>query len=162
MMQALGGRYVRYFNDRYERTGTLWEGRFRSSLVDSEHYFLVCSRYIENNPVRAGIVARAEEYRWSSHRCNAHGRRDALVTPHSIYLSLGDAVSRRRHYRELFADPLSANTLHSIRQATKAQTVLGTDEFRGALEAKLRRSLTRSRHGGDRRARRNLATDESA
>jgi putative transposase len=154
---------VRYFNDRYERTGTLWDGRFRSSLVDSERYFLACSRYIENNPVRAGIVARAEEYRWSSHRCNAHGLRDVLVTPHSIYLALGDkAAARRRSYRELFATPLSEHTLHSIRQATKAQTVLGTDEFRGTLEAKLRRSLTRTGHGGDRRARRSFAIQGSA
>jgi putative transposase len=160
MMQSLGGRYVRFFNDRYERTGTLWEGRFRSSLVDSEHYFLACSRYIETNPVRAGIASHVEHYRWSSFRCNGEGRRDDLVTHHDIYTSLGrDGSSRRRAYRALFAAPFDPNVIHSIRRATNAQTVLGTAQFRASLEAKLRRSLERAGHGGNRRHHRGLARE---
>src|SRR3954471_7167052 len=78
MMQTLGRRYVRYFNDRVERTGTLWEGRFRSSVIDSERYFFQCSRYIEMNPVRAGLAMRPVDYPWSSYRCNALGAFDGL------------------------------------------------------------------------------------
>jgi len=157
MMQALGGRYVRYFNDRVERSGTLWEGRFRSSLIDSERYFLACSRYIETNPVRAGIVTHPEHYRWSSYLCNAHGRDDALVTPHAVYTALGgSAAMRRKSYEALFSRPVETDDLHRIRRAIKAQTVLGSTRFRESLEAKLRRPLTRASHGGDRRSGRSL------
>ena len=92
MMQAIGRRYVGAFNGRYRRTGTLWEGRFKSALVDSTDYLLTCYRYIELNPVRAGMVAALGDYRWSSHRRNAHGAHEPRITPHAAYLSLGSTL----------------------------------------------------------------------
>ncbi|WP_093479039.1 transposase [Halopseudomonas yangmingensis] len=89
MMQALGRRYVRYFNSRHRRTGTLWEGRYKSCLVDSDGYLLHCQRYIELNPVRAAMVAAPGDYRWSSYRTNAFGKASRLVSPHALYQKLG-------------------------------------------------------------------------
>ncbi len=95
MMQAITRRYVGSVNARYRRTGTMWEGRFKSALVDSEHYALACYRSIERNPIRAGIVTSPREYRWSSHARNAHGTHEPLITPHAAYLSLAaDDVTR--------------------------------------------------------------------
>lgn len=103
MMQRLGRRYVASFNLRHGRTGTLWDGRFKTSLIDSQHYLLACHRFIELNPVRAGMVADPVTYRWSSFRCNALDAPDALVTPHPVYLQLGaDRVRRLAAYRALF------------------------------------------------------------
>ncbi len=96
MMQSLGRSYVRYFNERHGRTGTLWEGRYRSSVIDSELYFFQCSRYIESNPVRAGMVSEPAAYRWSSFRSNADGEPDALVRRHPVYLALGRWGMERR------------------------------------------------------------------
>jgi putative transposase len=89
MMQALGRRYVHYINKTYRRTGTLWEGRYKASLIDSEAYFLTCMRYIELNPVRAQMVAHPGEYQWSSYCAAAQGRAGALLSPHPIYIELG-------------------------------------------------------------------------
>jgi putative transposase len=152
MMHALGSRYVRTFNDRHERTGTLWEGRYRSSLIDSDRYFLRCSRYIETNPVRAGLVTSPEEYRWSSFRSNADGWPDGLVRRHPLYLALGrSGPARREAYRALFDTPLDAPVLEAIRRATNRGHVLGFDDTRPALERALGRSLHRAPHGGHRR-----------
>ena len=117
MMQSLGGSYVRYFNRRYGRTGTLWDGRFRSTVIDSERYFLTCSRYIESNPVRAGMVTHPEHYRWSSYRSNALGEDDPLIQPHRIYDAL-DATpeSRRGRYRDLFPYGPDAAACEAIRR----------------------------------------------
>ena len=102
-MQSLGRRYVRYANDTYRRTGTLWEGRYRAAPIDSEAYFLACSRYIELNPVRARLAGRPEQFPWSSHRSNAFGEVNALLTPHSAYAVLGrSAAARQAAYRALF------------------------------------------------------------
>ena len=153
MMQALGGRYVRYFNDRHRRTGTLWEGRYRSTLIDSEQYFLRCSRYIETNPVRAGLVISPADYLWSSFRSNAKGRPDPLVRPHPVYLALGQSASTRREaYCALFRAPLESPELDVIRRATNQGLILGFDDRRAELERRLRRRLSRSTHGGDRRS----------
>jgi putative transposase len=90
MMKAVGERYVRAFNKRHKRTGTLWEGRFKSSIVDSERYLFTLYRYIELNPVRAGMVSHPSEYGWSSYGVNAEGAESALVTPHPLLLAFGD------------------------------------------------------------------------
>jgi putative transposase len=90
MMQSLGRKYVQYFNRRYERSGTLWEGRFRSSLVQSEKYLLQVYQYIELNPVRAGMVNDPSDYSWSSYQINALGKHSQLMTYHPLYLSLGN------------------------------------------------------------------------
>ena len=103
LMQSVGIRYVRYFNDRYGRTGTLWEGRFRSARITSSDYFLSASRYIELNPVRAGMVTHPDQHAWSSYRYNAYGEADALVGPHDTYRSLGGCpTTRQAAYRDLF------------------------------------------------------------
>jgi len=152
MMQALGRNYVRYFNDRHGRTGTLWEGRYRSTLIDSDRYFLQCSRYIETNPVRAGMVSSPADYLWSSFGSNADGRPDPLVRPHPVYLALGHSVSRRREaYRALFSTPLAPPELDAIRRATNKGMPLGFDDRRLDLERALGRPLSRGKHGGDRR-----------
>ena len=143
MMQSLGRKYVRYFNDRHGRTGTLWEGRYRSGLIDSERYFLQCSRYIEMNPVRAGIVNEAGAYRWSSFRSNAQGKFDALVRRHPVYLALGrGAAARRDAYRALFDTPLEWTLLDAIRRATNRGVVLGADERSSGPPPKLDRQAT--------------------
>lgn len=103
VMQSVGRRYVQYVNYEYRRSGTLWEGRHKASLVDTEAYLLTCYRYIELNPVRANMVPHPGEYRWSSYRSNALGDSNILLTPHPLYMGLGqDPLSREQAYRDLF------------------------------------------------------------
>jgi REP-associated tyrosine transposase len=131
MMQALGRNYVRYFNDRHQRTGTLWEGRYRSALIDSERYFLQCSVYVETNPVRAGLARTPDEWHWSSFRSNAEGHPDALVRRHALYLALGHTASaRREEYRALFTTPLAPPLLDAMRRATNKGIALGFGDDR--------------------------------
>ena len=105
-MQSLGIRYTRYFNGTRARTGTLWEGRYRSCPIARDDYFLACSRYIEMNPVRAGLAPAPDVYRWSSYKANALGREDVLVSPHETYRRLGASdEARRSAYRALFEKP---------------------------------------------------------
>ncbi|MDX2142211.1 MAG: transposase [Rhodospirillaceae bacterium] len=118
-MQSVGTSYSRYVNTTQNRSGTPWEGRYRSSPITSEAYLLACMRYIELNPVRAGLAAEPGAFRWSSYRRNALGREDTLITPHEVYLSLGpDDASRAAAYHALCAEPLGANILADIRDAT--------------------------------------------
>jgi putative transposase len=126
LMQRLGQRYVQYFNRRHARTGTLWEGRFRSSAVQDALYFLVCQRYIELNPVRAHMVNSPADYPWSSHRVNAFGQESALITPHSVYASLG-RIPALRHaaYRHLFNETFSDELLEEVRKAGNSNRPLG-------------------------------------
>lgn len=130
LMQRLGQHYVQYFNRRHGRSGTLWEGRFRSCLVDNEQYLLVCQRYIELNPVRARMVETPEAYPWSSYRANALGAEDALLTPHVVYAGLGlHEAERRAAYRHLFLDAMPDGLLAQIRQAVNANRPLGPAGF---------------------------------
>jgi putative transposase len=136
MMQQLGRGYVGYFNTRHHRTGTLWEGRFTSSLVDSDRYLLTCYRYIEMNPVRAAMVAAPGDYRWSSYASNALGEPDAIVAPHPHYLALGrDEIERQEAYREIVRLSISDDDLLAIRSHVQQQRVLGTARFQAAIEA---------------------------
>ena len=140
MMQALGRRYVRYINDRYRRTGTLWEGRYKACPVANDDHLLRCYRYIELNPVRAAMVATPADYRWSSHAANAQGQPDPLLTPHSRYLALGlDEASRLAAYRAWVAAAVSAEELELIRLRLQRQHALGTDRFRAMIEDQLQR-----------------------
>jgi putative transposase len=126
MMQALGSRYVRYFNDRHVRTGSLWEGRFRSFAIHSERYFMECMRYIELNPVRAGIVADAADYRWISYRRNAFGTRDALVVEHPLYAALAADSSRQQAvYRQFVALGVAQDDLASLRAHVHSGQAMG-------------------------------------
>ncbi len=137
MMQALGRRYVRYINATYKRSGTLWEGRYKSSLVDSDGYLLACMRYIELNPVRARMVKYAGEYKWSSYHCNAQAAVNKLIEPHPTYLVLGEnAYKRREAYRELFRCVYDdAEAIHLIREALNHELVLGRSSFIDKVEA---------------------------
>lgn len=153
VLQSVGRRYVRYVNQMYRRTGTLWEGRFKSTLIDSERYLLVCSRYIELNPVRARMVEQPGDYRWSSYRHNALGQMDALLTPHCLYENLGaDTMQRCAAYRALFSVQTDPAELQAIRGATETGAVLGNDRFKENIETTLRRRIERLPHGGDRKS----------
>lgn len=140
MMQSIGRRYVQYVNKRNKRTGTLWEGRYRASLVEAERYLLTCYRYIELNPVRARGLATTTpgDYRWSSYQANALGRGDAWLTPHPLYTNLGRMpADRQACYRALFEDALSAEALAEIRQSANQGVVLGGETFREQIEVAL-------------------------
>ncbi len=135
LMQALGRRYVRHFNHAYRRSGTLWEGRYRACAVHADDYLLACMRYIELNPVRAGLVQDPATYRWSSYRCNGLGQADRLVTSHALYLALGDdPVSCQGAYRELFRAHLDEPALLEIRSATTSGHLLAAERFRKEVE----------------------------
>ncbi len=148
MMQSLGRRYVRYINKIYRRTGTLWEGRFKASLIDSENYLLTCMRYIEMNPVRAAMVTHPGDYQWSSYAVNAQGRRSDLIEQHPVYNSLGGTpVQRQEAYRELFMDHIDSNALHEIREALNHELVLGRSYFKEKIETMTKRKIELGRPG---------------
>ena len=137
LMQSLGRRYVQYINRFYRRTGSLWEGRYKSSLVQAETYLLACYRYIELNPVRADMVADPGQYRWSSYRANGLGLPDTRLTPHSLYLAQGhDANERRQAYRALFRPQLDAEAVNDIRQALQLGMPVGRERFAESVCAK--------------------------
>lgn len=138
MMKELGQRYAQYFNRRHERTGGLFEGRYRSCLVDEERYLFACYRYIELNPVRAGMVKAPGDYRWSSYLANGQGIEDPLITPHAVYLSLASSPERRRrHYRDLFRNTLPDALVDEIRQQTRRGHPLGTETFQQRVKQTL-------------------------
>jgi len=148
MMQDLGRKYVRYINHTYHRTGTLWEGRFKASLVDSEAYLLTCMRYIEMNPVRAGMINHPGEYRWSSYSMNAQGKFNALIQPHPLYQSLGKTLEERIYaYRELFQSHLNSEDIHDIREALNQQLVLGREDFKDKIEEMTNRQTRQGQSG---------------
>ncbi len=153
LMKHLGQRYVQYINRTYQRSGTLWEGRFRSCLTQSEAYVLACYRYLELNPVRAGMVTQPQDYRWSSYPVNALGRTDSLITPHEQYLRLGRTdVERRQVYRALFKTRLDENILNDIRQSTNGNFALGNERFKKQIERALGRRARRGTAGRPKRA----------
>jgi putative transposase len=140
MMQDVGRRYVSYINRTYRRSGTLWEGRFKASLVDSERYLLVCMRYIELNPVRANMVEHPGEYAWSSYHCNAWGEADELIQEHPLYIDMGyDSGMRQYNYRELFKAHMDASIIHDVREALNRELVLGREDFKERIEEMTKR-----------------------
>ncbi|MES2770757.1 MAG: transposase [Pseudomonadota bacterium] len=152
-MQMLGRYYVRYYNDRYQRTGTLWEGRYKASLIDSEAYLLTCMRYLELNPVRAGMVEHPSAYPWSSYRYNALGEENNLLTPHIEYQRLGsNTLAQQEAYRALFKDQLPEKTMDEIRTATHKAWVLGDDRFKQRIQEQTARRIGPSARGGDRKS----------
>ena len=153
MMQYIGRRYVSYINHEYKRSGTLWEGRYKSSLVQAESYLLACMRYIELNPVRAGIVKTASAYRWSSYHCNAMGQDEELITAHPLYLSLGrNKQSRIYAYQNLFKVHMADNITDQIRAAWQTGTPLGGDRFKAQIEKALNTKVGYARRGRPKRA----------
>jgi putative transposase len=130
MMKGLGQRYAQYFNRKYERTGPLWDGRYHSCIAESAYYVLACYRYIELNPVRAGMVASPTGYQWSSYRANADGSDDQLTRPHAEYLALGrTAEASRDAYRAMFDKALDPPMLERIRSSTSGGYPLASPEF---------------------------------
>lgn len=147
-MRRLGSLYAACVNKRYGRTGSLWGGRFRSCLVDSERYFLVCQRYIELNPVRAGIVAAPADYHWSSFGRNGLGMSNQLVTPHATYAGLGNTNEHRcANYRALFAEVMDTDVLRSVRDSLQQNHVFGSDRFKWRMETMLARKLHTGKRG---------------
>ena len=143
MMQAIGRIYVRYFNREYRRSGTLWEGRYKSCLVQSEEYLLQCYRYIELNPVRANMVKDPADYYWSSYSCNGLGRKSRLVTPHPEYLSLGRYPKQRcERYRSLFQSHLDEKMIDEIRKSVNKGLALGNERFKRTLESRFEWRVT--------------------
>lgn len=148
LMKHLGQRYVQYINRRYQRSGTLWEGRFRSCLAQKEDYVLTCYRYIELNPVRAKMVSHPREYRWSSYRRNAEGQANNVITPHPEYLRLDPSdAARRTAYRALFTAHLHPEQLAEIRMATNGNFALGNDRFKTEISRMLKRRVTPGKVG---------------
>lgn len=160
LMQSLGRRYVQYVNHTYRRSGTLWEGRFLASVVHAEAYLLKCMRYIELNPVRAGMVEQPGDFRWSSFRYNGLGRPNRMIKEHEIYSALGpDSETRRQAYRELFRAQLDDEVLAEIREASQAGTLLSGERFRKEVEIAQQRRLTRASRGRPRKVEEEKATD---
>ncbi|MDH3380271.1 MAG: transposase, partial [Gammaproteobacteria bacterium] len=146
--QHLGRHYVGYINCRQGRTGTLWEGRYKASVIDSESYLLSCYRYIELNPVRAEMVAHPRDYPWSSYRANAEGEGEHVIVPHPLYLGLGATdASRMRAYRDLFRDALDPDVEATIRDAISHNHHLGGEDFRVKLEQLAGRPVSASSRG---------------
>lgn len=134
-VQSIGRNYVQYFNECYGGSGTLWEGRYRATVLDDKQYLLTCCRYIELNPVRAGLVKSPSKYQWSSHAHNARGEIDEMITRHREYQRLGSTdAERMRAYRALFKPKLPAKTVEAITAATVKGWALGDSRFAARIE----------------------------
>lgn len=148
VMRVVGSQYAQYLNKSYKRTGTIWEGRHKASPVHAQDYLLKCYRYIELNPVNAGLVKQPEEYYWSSYHSNAWGDVVEWIVPHHEYLQLGtDKEARCIAYRALFAGRIAESDLHAIRRAAHYCHPLGDDRFRLQIESKLGRSVGQAARG---------------
>lgn len=159
-MQSVGRRYVRYINETYRRSGTMWEGRFKSALVSRDEYLMVCSRYIELNPVRAGLVRHPQEYRWSSYQCRALGIPDRLLDEDPWYAGLGtSAEEKHRRYREWMESEIKEGEWDGIRGATQRGRVLGREKFQKEIEAMTGRRLVGETRG--RRRKVEIVTSEN-
>lgn len=148
MMQAVGRRYVRRFNDRHGRTGTLWEGRYRSTLIDSDRYLLACMAYIDLNPVRAGMVLQATDYPWSSHAHYIGQRQDRLITPHPLVWSLGNTpFAREAAYAQWVQAGIASREADALTDATLRGWALGGPAFVDRLQQQTERRVTQKRPG---------------
>lgn len=148
LMKHLSQRHAQYINRAYQRTGSLWDGRFRSCLTESPRYVLACYRYIELNPVRAGMVDAPGRYPWSSHATNAQGARSDLVVPHPEYSALGaQPSSRQSAYAQLFEDALEPSLIAQIRASTNGGYALGGDRFQAEIARAVGRRVVRGRPG---------------
>lgn len=154
LMRVVGSRYAYYINKTYKRSGTVWEGRHKSSLVDADNYLLKCYRYIEMNPVAAGMVQSPEEYKWSSYRRNAWNEEQAFITPHVIYEALGNTDQERSHgYRELFKTQLDEFDVHTIRKAAHYCQPIGDTRFKESIERQIGHKLGYAERGRPRKGK---------
>ncbi|MEI7975459.1 MAG: transposase [Betaproteobacteria bacterium] len=148
MMQSVGRTYVRYFNKRHNRSGTLWEGRYKSSLIDSEAYLLTCMAYIDLNPVRAGVAESADAFSWSSHKHLIGQKIDKLVTPHALYWGLGNTpFAREAAYAGFVANGLSASIQKDLTESALKGRVIGRSEFLKSLEKTTRHQILPQKAG---------------
>ena len=148
LMKALGQRYTQYVNKVYRRSGTLWEGRYKSCPIQAETYLLACQRYIELNPVRAAMVKHPAEYKWSSYAANAQGDANLIIQAHGIYMAIGlNASSRQEAYRELFRYSLDIGIVDEIRKATNGNYVLGSSKFAEQIAEALGRRVLAGKAG---------------
>lgn len=148
MMQWIGRFYVPYFNRKYKRIGTLWQGRFRATVIDSERYFLVCSRYIELNPVRAQLAERPEDYIWSSYLHHAGLHADPYISDHSLYWALGNTpFEREAAYRELAEQALTPEDTAALMEATEKGWAFGSEQFKSGLEKNVKRRVRPAKKG---------------
>ncbi|MCP3933282.1 MAG: transposase [Bacteroidetes bacterium] len=148
LMKKLGQRYVQYINRTYKRSGTLWEGRFRSCIVQAREYLFLCQRYIEMNPVRAGMVQHPGEYRWSSFGVNGQGEKTNLIIPHLLYQELGQTKEERlQHYRNLFRYEIDPGEIDSLRKATNGNFAYGDNRFSEEISEMLGRRVTPGKAG---------------
>ena len=148
MMQYVGRYYVPYINHTYGTSGSIWEGRYKASLVQEDRYLLTCMRYIELNPVRANMVKSPAQYRWSSYKANALGKEDPLITPRPEYTALGRTMAiRTEQYRALFKAEVENKLLTEIRNAWQTGTPLGNDLFKGKIERRLKLKVGQARRG---------------
>lgn len=158
MMQAVGRRYVRYFNDRQQRSGTLWEGRYRSTLIQTERYLLACMAYIDLNPVRAGMVAQARDYPWSSHGHYIGQRQDKVITPHPLYWELGNTpFAREAAYADWVQAGISSVQQRALTDATLSGWALGEPDFVADLQKRTQRRVVKSSAGRPLSAAKNRA-----
>jgi len=152
VMKRVGQRYVQHINRTYNRTGGLFEGRFRSSLIEADGYLLACQRYIELNPVRAAMVAAPGDYPWSSYRANALGIADPVVTPHTLYHDMAAShEARLAAYRGLFEDVLDDRLLQRLRECTNGGFVLGSPTFERQIAGMLGRRTWKGSPGRPRK-----------
>jgi len=148
MMQAVGRRYVRHFNAKHGRSGTLWEGRYKSTLIQTERYLLACMAYIDLNPVRAGLVAHARDYSWSSHGHYIGQKTERLITPHPLYWELGNTpFAREAAYADLVNEGLSADKQLALTQSTLHGWALGDPDFVADLQKKTGRRVSKTLAG---------------
>jgi len=148
LMQSVGRRYVRYFNDRHRRTGTLWEGRYKSTLIQAERYLLACMVYIDLNPVRAGLVLDPADYRWSSHTHYIGRRTDRLITPHPLYWQLGNTpFARDAAYAELVQAGISSEQQRALTDATVRGWALGEPDYVADLQRRTQRRVIKAQAG---------------
>ncbi len=148
MMQALGRRYVRYFNDQHARTGTLWEGRYRSTVIQAEQYLLPCMTTMDLNPVRAGLVSVPQDYPWSSYSHYVGQRVDKLVTVHPIVWAMGNTpFSREAAYADLVKRGVGDGSQLALTEATLGGWALGDARFVAELQKKIPRRVTKGSPG---------------
>ncbi|HEX7643575.1 MAG TPA: transposase [Burkholderiaceae bacterium] len=152
MMQWAGRHYVPYFNRKYQRAGTLWQGRFKAGVIDADHYLLLVCRYIETNPVRAGLVPYAQDYPWSSYRHHIGSKPDPLVTDHMIYWSLGNTpFQREAAYQQMAEQVLTLSELQLVGDSAHKGWVLGSDAYKNELEKQTNRMVRPGRRGRPRK-----------
>lgn len=148
MMQWIGRFYVPYFNRKYDRTGTLWQGRFKTSIIESEQYFLLCSRYIEMAPVSAGLALDPSGYRWSSYAHHVGDKPDSLIADHPLYWALGNTpFEREAAYKQLMAQAVTQDEVGNLNHAVLKGLVLGSEQFKIALERRVNRRVRPAKRG---------------